>query len=131
MSSPAMSPLLSVYERGTQAFILTGASSTNAQSGTAAPAGSNVFALAPSRANDQLPDKISVQVDIASGTASGWDVQLYGSLDGVNFYAIGSAISGTTAGSITTTSVIAVRYITASITTLTGTSPALNVSFSA
>ena len=126
-----MSPALSVYERGAQAFILTAATATNVQTGTAAPSGSNIFGIAPSRANDQLSDKISVQVDIASGTPSAWKVQVLGSLDGVNFYQIGSDISGTTAGSLTSISSNTVRYITAQIATLTGTTPALNVSFSA
>jgi hypothetical protein len=121
------SPLVQAYERGSFAPILTAATATNTPAGTAAPAGSIVYGLAPSRSNDQAPTVFTIQIDNVVAPAS-LTVRVYGSCDGINFYAIdgGTGFVGLTGGQVFIVDK-AVRYITAAITTITGASASVNV----
>jgi|SRR5581483_1876799 len=115
------------YERGSQAFILqniTTAGGGNDVSGTTAPANAKVYSIVPTVARGQLPTYSAFQVDLGGGTATSIKINIYGSLDGVNFYVIGTLTitSGTvgaifTPGAGETTSPIgfpaSVKYLTA------------------
>ncbi len=65
----------------------------------------------------------SMAVTVAGGP-SGCGVQLQGSLDGTNWYSLGSATSNTSGTAVATASNTPARYVRANLTTLTGgTSP--------
>lgn len=125
------------YERGTQAVIFASAAASgggNAQIGQAAPANAAIFALPPTVARGQQPTYIAVQIDF-TGTVTATEVDLLGSLDGVNFYIIGK-FSGLTAGGIFTSGAgetatidfpVPLRYISAAIPS--GTFTTCKVSF--
>lgn len=106
------------YERGNQAMIyaLSATAANQQQVGQAAPAGATVFAMAPTVSRGQNPYQYAVQIR-TSGTVTGLSVQMLGSLDGVNFFALGAAI--TTVG-ISSLPNYPVRFITAAIATFTG-----------
>lgn len=116
------------YDRGSQAFIFP-LSATNAnqqQVLQAAPTGATVFAMIPTVSRGQNPYQLAIQVR-TSGTVTGLSVQMLGSLDGVNFFSLGSAI--TTPG-ISSLPNFPVRFITAAIATFTG-GGSVEVSFAA
>src|SRR6267142_171160 len=78
------------YERGSQMFIFQGVTTTQTQSGTAAPANAKVYGIVPIVSRGQMPYNIAVQVDVSAGTFDGAasEIDILGSLDGVNFYVI-------------------------------------------
>lgn len=122
---PGTAPIGVAYERGSQGVLISNAVAAVAQVGTAAPVGSAVFALPPSVSRGQLPFNVTVQVDFG-GAPTGVSVKLLGSLDGVNFYPLGIAITAAGLQDITAT----VRFLAASIAATTfGTG--ISVSFSA
>lgn len=130
-SIPAPSPQLNAYERTSQAFIFNQVSATQTQTGTAAPSGANIYGMTGVVSRGQLPYNLALQIDVSGGTLSALTVNLLGSLDGVNFYSLGSENSAT--GGLFPFSGILARYITASITVFTssGGSPVVSVSFAA
>ena len=113
-----MAAAIQSYERGTQGMIfpLSATNVNQQQVGQAAPAGATVFGMVPTVARGQEPVYAAIQVR-TSGTVTGLSVQVLGSLDGVNFFAIGAAI---TAQGITALYPFPVRFITASIAAFTG-----------
>lgn len=130
---PAPNPLISMYERSTQAIIINQSTTTVPQaSPPAAPAGVKIYGMAPTVARGQLPFQIFLQVDVGgSGSLSALSVDLLGSLDGVNFYKLGTVSAP--AGGIFPFSGISARYLTADISTMTVASgtPTVTVSFAA
>lgn len=112
---------LSAYERGGQAYFIKAASGNLAQVGSAQPVGTIAYGLPPTNSNDQLPEMIIIQID-ATGSLAG-NVNLLGSLDGVNFYPLpGGTIAFVAAtGSISSNFGVGARYITVSITGTSGT----------
>lgn len=96
------------YERGSQAVILnlnagSTAGGANDVSGTAAPTAAAVFSIVPVVSRGQLPPYSAFQVDLGGGTATSAKFNIYGSLDGVNFYVIGTlTIASGTVGAIFT-----------------------------
>lgn len=135
MSSPAPGAA-TAYERGSQAFLISAASGVVTQTGRAAPAAAKVFGVTPTVSRGQLPTSVAVQIDInGTGSIAGGSAQLLGSLDGINFYPIGSAISFSgaagTSGILVFVSSVTIRYLTAAITAMTPTlSPTVDISFS-
>jgi hypothetical protein len=130
---PAPNPNLSSYERTTQAIIFNQVTANQAQVGTAAPAGAKVYGMAGVVARGQLPYNLVMQCDVG-GTGSlnaGLTVTLLGSLDGLNFYSLGSFQAS--AGAIQPFSGILARYLTASVSEYSAASgaPSVTVSFSA
>lgn len=119
---------LSAYERGGQAYFIKAAAGNLAQVGSAQPAGTIAYGLPPTNANDQLPQMLIVQID-ATGTLAG-NVNLLGSLDGVNFYPLsGGTFTFTAAtGQIVSNFGVSARYVTVSITGTSGTGT-VSVSF--
>lgn len=115
------------YERGSYASILAAATATNAPTGTGLPPGSNVYGISPARSNDQQPSNFTIQIDNVVAPAS-LTVRVYGSIDGVNFYAIdgGTGFTGLTGGQLFIVDK-PVRWITAAVTTITGASASVNV----
>lgn len=116
------------YERGTQAKLITGASATVPQVGTAAPVGADVIGVVYDKAGRQ-PHSAAVQIDLTGGTLSALVVNVLGSLDGVNFYVIASFNAVTGSGNLLGL-VAQWRYLSVSITTFTGSggSPLVDVS---
>lgn len=119
---------LSAYERGGISYFVKSAAGNLAQVGTAQPAGTIAYGLPPTNSNDQLPQMIIIQID-ATGTLAG-NVNLLGSLDGVNFYPLSNGTIAFVAatGSISSNFGIGARYITVSITGTSG-SGTVTVSF--
>ena len=78
------------YERGSQAFVFQSVSTTQTQSGTAAPANGEVYGIVPIVSRGQMPYNMAVQVDVSAGTFDGAasEIDILGSVDGVNFYVI-------------------------------------------
>ena len=66
-----------------------------------------------------VKDEVAVYVETA-GTVSAFSVQFSGSLDGVNFLNVGSAITSATAGTAVT-GLPLLRYFRAALTGYTGT----------
>lgn len=126
---PNPSPTLITYDRGNQAFILTGVSAANPQVGTAAPVGSTVYAMPPAVAFEQAPPTYTFQVDSASGAPTLYQFTAYGSLDGVNFYSLGVIGSAGTLG-LSAFVDKKVRYLTAALTTA-ATGGTVSLSFAA
>jgi len=115
MATFAPSPLFVAYDRGSQAYFLQSVSAANPQVGTAAPAGSIVYAIPPAVAFEQEVPTYTIQVD-ASGGATLYQFTLYGSLDNVNFYSLGTIGSAGTPGLYTFVDK-KVKYLTAALTT--------------
>lgn len=116
------------YERGSYAPILTAATATNTPADAATlPVGSNVYGIAPARANDQQPAMFTIQIDNVVAPAS-LTVRVYGSIDGLNFYAIdgGTGFTGLTGGHLFIVDK-PIRWITAAVTTISGTNASVNV----
>jgi hypothetical protein len=109
------SPTLSTYDRGTQAPILTAVSGANAPVNNAAPAGSIVYAIPPSVPFEQTPPTFTFQIDASAG-ATLYQFTAYGSLDGVNFYSLGTLGTAGTPGLFTLVDK-KVRFLTAALTT--------------
>lgn len=114
---PAPSPTFLTLDRGQQNYVLINAVATNAQSGTAAPVGSTVYAIPPAVSVEQGPPTYTFQLDAFGSPAA--VVTAYGSIDGVNFYTLGALQSSGTYGVF---SVIdkKVRFLTAAVTTYAG-----------
>jgi hypothetical protein len=104
------------YDRGSQAIILQAVSAANPQVGTAAPVGSVVFALPAAVSHEQTPPTYTFQVDAASGTPTLYQFTAYGSIDGVNFYSLGT-IGGAGTPGLSAFVDKKVRYLTAALTT--------------
>lgn len=115
MGTFAPSPFFVTYDRGQQAYILQSVSTANPQVGTAAPAGSIVYALPPAVAFEQTPPTYTFQVDASAG-ATLYQFTAYGSIDGVNFYALGALGSAQTPGLYAFVDK-KVRFVTAALTT--------------
>jgi hypothetical protein len=139
---PPPSPNFVAYERTTQSFFFNVGTATapvyqvsgnQAQVGQGAPANAIIYGMVGVVARGQLPYNLVVQVDVSGGTlAAGLTLTLLGSLDGVNFYPLGSEGS-VSAGGIFPFAGILARYITAALTgftVATGT-PQVTASFSA
>lgn len=118
---------LSAYERSGIAYFIKAASGNLAQVGNAQPVGTIAYGLAGTNANDQLPQMLVIQID-ATGTLAG-NINLLGSLDGVNFYPLpnGTFAFVAATGQLISNFGVSARYITISIT---GTSGAGTVSVS-
>lgn len=118
----------SSYERSGIAYFIKSATGNLAQVGSAQPAGTIAYGLPGTNANDQLPQLLVIQID-ATGSLAG-NVNLLGSLDGVNFYPLpGGTIAFVAAtGSISSNLGVSARYITVSITGTSG-SGTVTVSF--
>lgn len=86
-------------------FNRTLVNASTAASGTSSVAGILEF--------DNLPDVVCWQIDVSAGTPS---IQIQGSVNGVNYYSVGSAI---TTASITQT--VKYPYMRCTWTTNTGT----------
>lgn len=135
-SSPAPNPLINAYERTTQSFFFNAVTANQPQVGQGAPAAAKQYAMVGVVSRGQLPYNLVVQVDISgSGAlAAGNTITLLGSLDGVNYYSIGSIVipAGATGGIFPFSGILA-RYITASLTGYAAASgaPAITASFSA
>lgn len=111
-------PNLNAYERTTQALIFNQVAANQAQAGTAAPVNAKIYGMVGTLSRGQLPYTITLQIDVG-GTGNintGLVVTLLGSLDGTNFYSLGTVTLGATPlGFIQTFSGISARYLTASI----------------
>jgi len=59
------------YERGSQAFVFQSVSTTQTQSGTAAPANGEVYGIVPIVSRGQMPYNMALQVDVSAGTFDG------------------------------------------------------------
>src|SRR5581483_5205842 len=99
-----------------------------AQVGNAQPVGAVAYGLAPSNANDQLSQMIQVQIDVTGSLAG--NVNLLGSLDGVNFYVLGTFAFAAGVGSLQNNFGVGARFISASVTGTSGTGT-VTVSFAA
>lgn len=101
-----MAAQIVAYERGSQAPILSGmttAGGGNDVSGTTAPANAKVYSIVPVVSRGQIPPYAAFQVDLGGGTATSAKFNIYGSLDGTNFYVIGTlTISSGAVGAIFT-----------------------------
>jgi len=131
------------YERGSQMFIFQGVTTTQTQSGTAAPANAKVYGIVPIFSRGQMPYNIAVQVDVSAGTFDGAasEIDILGSPDGVNFYVIDrdyrsdrlrrqrDKLNSASGGLVEIAAQIA-RYITAAIPNLGTGAPTLSVSLS-
>lgn len=121
-SAPAIDPLIQAYERGTQAELITGATTTVTQTGTAKPATAKAYGLAPIRFTGE-PFNLSVQLDInrdaGSGTFSSLIFNILTSLDGVNFYVQSTITVSTGLGGWFPLAAVVARYVSVSITTAT------------
>ena len=134
MTFPAPDPNTFAYERGSQGFLISGATTTVAQVGTARPVGANQYGVVADSAFGQQPFNVTVQVDInlsaGTGSFSALLVSLLGSLDGLNFYPI-TQFSAPTGGIFPSLGIGGARYISATIDTATVSSgtPQATVSF--
>lgn len=134
MASPTPKDTLLTYDRGSQAPIITGATTTVLQVGTAQPLGANAYGLPAVIQRGQMNPNYAVQIDInlASGTGafSALVVNILGSLDGINYYII-YTITTATGGIFFAAGAGQVRYLSASITTATVGSgaPTATISF--
>lgn len=125
MSDPSY--LFQSYDRGQQAVIIDGATGNVTQTGTAAPTTATVWGLTPFVTNGEIARQIGVQID-ATNTLAG-NVNILGSLDGVNFYVVKTIAVTAATGSLTTFN-LTTKYICASLTSTSG-SGTITVSFSA
>src|SRR5206468_401436 len=117
------SKFLQTYERGSFAPILSLATAGNPQVGTAAPVGSIVYGSAPCLGIAQQARSFSSQVDLVG--APNFIVTVYGSNDGTNFYSLGTGITVSGIRFLVDTPM---RYITAALSSYTGTPSADKVS---
>jgi|SRR5271166_2318595 len=129
MATFAPSPFLAAYDRSQQAYFLQNVTAANPQVGTAAPVGSIVYALPPGVAFEQLPPTITCQVDATTGSTL-YQFTLYGSLDNVNFYSLGTIGAAGTPGLVQFVDK-KVRYLTAALTTASTGGTGVSCSFSA
>lgn len=137
--APALTPStkLSMYERTTQSFIFNQVTANQTQTGTAAPANANIYGMLGTISRGQLPYNVDIQVDIGGTGALGAGplvVTLLGSLDGTNFYALGTiSLAAGVLGFLQTFSGLMARYLTASISgyTAAGGTPSVTVSLTA
>lgn len=129
MGAFAPSPFLVTYDRSLQAFVLQNATVANPQVGTAAPAGSIVYALAPAVAFEQSVPTYTFQIDATAGSTL-YQFTVYGSIDGVNFYSLGLLGSAGTPG---LASIVdkKIRFITAALTTAPSGGTGVSCSFCA
>lgn len=123
MPAPAIDPTIQAYERGTQAILALGATTTLTQTGTAKPATANAYGLPPVLRGDVESFNIGVQLDInrdaGSGTFSSLIFNILASLDGVNFYVQSTITVSTGLGGFFQIAGLVARYISVSITTAT------------
>lgn len=137
MSSPTPSDKLFTYDRGSQAFLISAATSTTGyqQVALAAPVNSNVIGFPAIIERGQMNPNYAVQIDIAgTGALSALVLSILGSLDGINFYEIYriSDVTGTapTGGIRFSSGAAQVRYISAALITVTVGSGAPTVTVS-
>jgi hypothetical protein len=130
-------PQCSAYERGSQAFVYSGATTAQAQAGKAAPTNAKVYGLVPSVGREQQPYNVAVQVDVSAGAFDGTSrIELLGSLDGVNFYVIQqfTPTAGPTgitfSGGIAELTQAIARYLTVSVSVLGAGAPTYSISIS-
>lgn len=95
-ASPAPSPTLLTYDRGTQAYVLVNQTAAQTQTGTALPAGSTAFAIPPAVSFEQAPPTYTFQLDAFGSPAA--IITVLGSLDGVNWYSLGALQASGTYG---------------------------------
>ena len=121
--SPAPNPVINVYERGSQAILIAGATGTVTQVNTAFPVGANVWGVQAGLSRGMQPPNAMVQVDVnaagGTGAFSAWTVNLLGSLDGIKFYVLASFASTGAGGIYPVAGAAQARYLSASITTAT------------
>src|SRR6185312_6575896 len=90
MPAPPTDLFTSVYERGSQAEFITGATGTVTQTGTARPATAKAYGMMPILQRGALSSNIGVQYDVnrdaGSGAFSALTFQILLSNDGVNYY---------------------------------------------
>lgn len=114
---------------GANVFV-AGALTTKLQTTFGIPAGTTAFALPPANIGAPGATEFTVQVDAGgTGAFSALAINILGSIDGVSFYPTGTVI--TTVSNINFFSLLAVKYLAASITTATVGSgaPSVTVSF--
>lgn len=109
----------SAYERGTQFKLIDAAVAVVTQAGNAAPAGAQELGVVANISRGQQGSTCMVQIDVAAGTVSALDVNLLGSLDGVNYYVLASFTGLTGGGIFPVAGAAQARYLSASITTRT------------
>jgi hypothetical protein len=134
------SPSLITYDRGSQAVIVAAATGNLPQVGNAQPVGTTAYGIVASLSRAMQPPNLMLQIDTnGTGALTSATVQLLGSLDGINWGAVGSAIalSGANLTPVSTLLVpfvedTVMRYVCASVTNLVVASgaPSLKISFS-
>lgn len=117
-AAPPQSDDVWAYERGAEAVLISGATGTVTQTGTAKPAAADAVGIVACRANS-LAANAMVQVDTGgTGSWTALTVNLLGSLDGVNFYVL-ATFSAASGGIFPVAGAAQARYLSASITTAT------------
>ena len=131
---------LITYDRGSQAVIIAAAAANVPQVGNAQPVGTIAYGIVASLSRAMQPPNLMLQIDTnGTGVLTSATVQLLGSLDGINWGAVGSPIVLSSAN-LTPTSTLLVpfvedvvmRYVCATVTNfvIASGAPTLKVSFS-
>lgn len=135
---PAPDPKVLTYDRGSQAFIITGATTNVAQVGSAKPVAATAYGIVGALSRTLQPPNLGLQIDVGgTGALTSGTVNVLGSLDGVNFDVIGTVViaAGKLAAGSTQIQAFAgnaqFRYICASISNVVVSSgaPTISVSF--
>ena len=123
MPAPPTDLFTSVYERGSQAELITGAATTVTQTGTARPATAKAYGMMPILQRGALSSNIGVQLDInrdaGTGAFSALTFNILASADGVNYYVVATIVTAAGAAGFFQVSGLVTRYLSCSITTAT------------